>query len=993
MTDFSVFSRVFDLGIQGDVTAIWCSNQLSNLSNVLYNSNVLFAAFSNMPTTTGGSNASCALWSFETTDPLASGNTGTLPRFVYNSNSDKTFYVDCSGTSVPLSGFNSNAPIEPNTTAIIAFKTATELNAITDPIVGDSYIVTTGDPSRQSDIATWDGLAWSYYSPLSGEFATVTTTSGSFVAGTYRYNIATDTWLFVSAPSIVDTSDLGNATAPVVVGNCALTSQDDALYSKVGGPVVIVGDTLIAWGDGNMQNTGDLTAANSVPRALSWDWASLLTGSNAKSASYAPAFVDAAISATYVLALDSKGKVWATGQQLVGTGLARTMPDGTTKAVDLLPYYGLAPIPFFHSSANSNVIIRKLYVANYQQVGGNANSAALSQTGDLFVTGVNNYGNLGLGNTTAQPGWVKYSVSNVKDVKISQINMFVLTNDNKLYMSGYDAYSIGGTSANKTTPLFLASNIASFEFGHYQGVSLYAVKTDGTLWTAGLNGNGQLGLNTTTTQVGLVQVPGVTNASYVVANKNDGHCACLVRRDGVISFAGFDQYGEFGYAPHTTATTQKTFVTPSGAFQGTVSKVAIGAQTTVLMTTSGAVYNAGQTQWRGLGVTDNSWANRLFTQVPLPEAAVGFRLYTESTTNYDGVHVMTTKGRVYAYGTLTSGRWIAQMSYVYSPTLVPLRYFDYGLAVASPPPDLTQLTASLTTASVGTATTNFNGNTHTVTFKIPYTGAIGTLNTSSWTITGTGVTVTGIQNPIFVSYTAGQLSFTATVASTDVVSLAVGASQAQTYTVNMGTNGVTTVNGTRIKDTIAVGLSSSNLTKYIDANIGDWVSVSSNEYFGLRTSISMSNSMQAGANETIMTTTTNTTWGGAATFGNFVASGFTNISASNMPYAISFVPSTTQTTAIYQLKMSDFANVGYANIGSQIMTATTANTRQYFVLRGASARSITGSFVGYYASIAAIKGLTTGTVTFTTGNTSTVSSASTGTPSFQVLTSPTKVWA
>jgi hypothetical protein len=155
----------------------------------------------------------------------------------------------------------------------------------------------------------------------------------------------------------------------------------------------------------------------------------------------------------------------------------------------------------------------------------------------------------------------------------------------------------------------------------------------------------------------------------------------------------------------------------------------------------------------------------------------------------------------------------------------------------------------------------------------------------------------------------------------------------------------------------------------------------------------MSNSMQAGANETIMTTTTNTTWGGAATFGNFVASGFTNISASNMPYAISFVPSTTQTTAIYQLKMSDFANVGYANIGSQIMTATTANTRQYFVLRGASARSITGSFVGYYASIAAIKGLTTGTVTFTTGNTSTVSSASTGTPSFQVLTSPTKVWA
>jgi hypothetical protein len=91
--------------------------------------------------------------------------------------------------------------------------------------------------------------------------------------------------------------------------------------------------------------------------------------------------------------------------------------------------------------------------------------------------------------------------------------------------------------------------------------------------------------------------------------------------------------------------------------------------------------------------------------------------------------------------------------------------------------------------------------------------------------------------------------------------------------------------------------------------------------------------------------------------------------------------------------MSDFANVGYANIGSQIITPTTANTRQFFVLRGASARSTSGSFVGFYASISSLKGLTTGTVAYTTGNTSTVSSATTGTPSFQVLTSPTKVWA
>jgi alpha-tubulin suppressor-like RCC1 family protein len=993
MSDFSVFSKIFDLGIQGDITAIWCSNQLSNLSNVLYTSNVLFSALSNFSNTLINLSNTCTLWSFESNDPMAFSNIGTLPRFVYNSNSDKTFYVDCLGTSVPLSGFNSNTPIDPNKTEIIAFKTAAGINGILEPSVGDSYIVTTGDLTTQSDIATWDGEAWSFYSPKDGEFAVVTTSSGTYLAGTYKYDAATDLWIFLSGSSNTD-SNAGTATAPMAVGNFALTSQEDVMHNQAGGPLILSGDSLMTWSDGTQVfNAGDYTTAYGMPRLLSWNWASLLTGSNAKSASYAPVFTDAARTNTYVLALDSKGKVWATGNQLNGTGLAKTTAStGVVRPVDLIPYYGFAPVPFFQSSSNADVIIRKVYVPNCQTSGANACSAALSQTGDLYVTGVNNYGNLGLGNTTAQPNWAKYAVSNVKDVKISQLNMFVLTNDNKLYMSGYDAYSIGGTTANKTTPLFLGSNVSTFEFGHINGISLYVVRKDGTLWTAGYNNLGQLGLGTTTTQVGLAQVPGISNAEYVVASKNDASAACLLHKDGTISFSGADQVGEFGFTGHAAATTVKTFIKPTGSFQGLVKKVALGVKTCIIQTATGALYSSGQMQWRGLGAIDNSWNNRLFTQIPLPEAVAGFRLFSDANL-YDGMYALTTKGRVYAYGSIVGARWNSAMNYMYSPTNVPIRQFDHGIGITASPPDLTQLKAKITATGTGIATTSFNANTNTVTFKIPYAGSIGTLNTSTWAIVGTGVTVTNIQNPVYVSYTTGQITFTATVTSTDI-GIAAGASVAQAFTVTMDTNGTATVAGTRVNDLIAASLSTNKGT-YVGAKVGDWVEVGSNEYFALRSNISMSNTFRAGANDTLMAATTNTAWSGANTVGNITSPSFTSISTSNFPYAISFVPSTTQATVTYQPKMSDFAFVGYANIGSSIITSTTLNVPKYYVLRGASARTTTTTpaFVGWYASVLNIKGFTTGTYTYTAGNVSTVSTNGAGAPSWQVLTSPTKVWA
>jgi hypothetical protein len=963
--------------------AAYSSNVLSNyafsngMSNWNFASNLAVWASNNLTSNI------CVLWSFESNDPTPMSNVGVIPRFVFNSNNNQTFYVDCKGLAVPLQGYG--PPIEPNVSAVISFVTTAQLAAITEPEVGDAYIITTGDPARTSDIATWDGEEWFYSSPSDAEIATVTTTLGTYLAGIYTYSSSTDTWTFKSSGTDTD-SNAGGSTAPVVVGNFAFTSQEDALTNKTGGPVIIVGDTAVSWALGNaVFNAGDNNVSVAAPRALSWNWASLLTGSNTKSASYSPVFVDAAHTNNYILALDSKGKVWAMGNQLNGTGLSKVTAAGLLRPADILPSYGFAPIQFFQSSSNASVIIRKVYVPNYQATAANANSAALSQTGDLFVTGINNYGNIGTGNTSNQYTWVKYSVSNVKDVKVSALNMFVLTNDDKLYMSGYDAYFIGGTNANKTVPLFLANNVSTFEFGHQNGISLYVVKKDATLWVAGYNNVGQLALGNIITQVGLTQVPGITNAKLVVASKDDGATAVLLRTDRTISFVGNDSYGEMGYVGHSAATSVRSFITPVGAFQGVVKKITLGKKSTVIQTTTGALYNAGELQWRGQGAADNSWKNRMFTQIPLPESAAAFRMVSDATN--DGVFIITTKARVYAYGIAAVSAFASV-----SPVLIPLNSFDYKISVTPPPADLTQLTAVLKTVSAGTATTNFNNNENTVTFKIPYTGTIGTIKTSTWTITGTGVTVSSIQSPIYVSFTTGQISFTATVTSTNT-GIAVGTSASQEYIVNMGTNGTSTVTGLRVNDFIAASLTT-NTGSYVGANIDSWVEVASNEYFAMKSNISMSNVLVAGATDAVMAATTNATYTGDLTIGNFGSTSFAKISASNYPYAISFVPSTTQAKVSYQLKASEFAFLNYANIGSIINTTTTSNLRKYFVLRGASTLIANESYVGYYASAAQMKGLTVGTATTGTSNVARVSTASSaGTPAFQVLTSKKKVWA
>ena len=72
-----------------------------------------------------------------------------------------------------------------------------------------------------------------------------------------------------------------------------------------------------------------------------------------------------------------------------------------------------------------------------------------------------------------------------------------------------------------------------------------ATKTDGTLWTWGNNGYGNLGQNNTTNYSSPVQVPGTTWGTLQgqVSNGSNGKA---VKTDGTLWVWGDNEYGELG---------------------------------------------------------------------------------------------------------------------------------------------------------------------------------------------------------------------------------------------------------------------------------------------------------------------------------------------------------------------------------------------------------------------------------------------------------------
>jgi alpha-tubulin suppressor-like RCC1 family protein len=142
---------------------------------------------------------------------------------------------------------------------------------------------------------------------------------------------------------------------------------------------------------------------------------------------------------------------------------------------------------------------------------GHSHSAGIKTNGSLWLWGQNDYGQLGDNTTTNKSSPVQTVAGGTNWKEVSCGNRFTLAikTDGTLWAWGHNIYGQIGdnTTTHRSSPVQTVAGGTNWkQLGLIMGLSSYAIKTDGTLWSWGYNGFGQLGIGNTTHRSSPVQI-------------------------------------------------------------------------------------------------------------------------------------------------------------------------------------------------------------------------------------------------------------------------------------------------------------------------------------------------------------------------------------------------------------------------------------------------------------------------------------------------------
>ena len=191
--------------------------------------------------------------------------------------------------------------------------------------------------------------------------------------------------------------------------------------------------------------------------------------------------------------------------------------------------------------------------------------AAIKTDGTLWTWGYNANGQLGLGTLTQVSTPVQVgTATNWRTVYCGYTGAAIKA-DGTLWTWGFNGMGqLGlGTTTQVSTPVQVGNltNWLSVSAGGNQSIGscfTVATKTDGTLWSWGANGNGQLGLGNTTSYSSPVQVGTLNTWRAVVAGNSTysyGNNTVMVyatKTDGTLWVWGNNQYGQLGLGNTTS---------------------------------------------------------------------------------------------------------------------------------------------------------------------------------------------------------------------------------------------------------------------------------------------------------------------------------------------------------------------------------------------------------------------------------------------------------
>ena len=266
--------------------------------------------------------------------------------------------------------------------------------------------------------------------------------------------------------------------------------------------------------------------------------------------------------------------------------------------------------------------------ATAQIATGTNHTLAIQSTGNVYAWGYNYYGQLGNNTTTEETTAVEVqtasaALSNVTDVAAGANHSVAVDSNGNAWAWGYNGSGQLGNGTTTNSSVAVQMQNAS---GNLTGITAIAagdnftvaLKNDGTVWAAGLNSNGQLGIGNTTQQTKAVQV--MTSSTIALSNivsisAGATHAMALDSSGNVWTW-GNNSTGQLGIGN----TTQQTYAVQVTAISG-IGQIAAGASHSLAMTVNGsAVYAWGYNSSGQLGNNTNTQENSPITMTGVSNA-------------------------------------------------------------------------------------------------------------------------------------------------------------------------------------------------------------------------------------------------------------------------------------------------------------------------------------------------------------------------------------
>ena len=245
---------------------------------------------------------------------------------------------------------------------------------------------------------------------------------------------------------------------------------------------------------------------------------------------------------------------------------------------------------------------------NWKQVAGYTCSAGIKADGTLWLWGSNSYGTLGDGTVTSRSSPVQTITggTNWSQVSCGYKGCGAIKTDGTLWMWGFNQFGALGNNSERNTGGNFSSPIQTITGGtNWSQVSrgnrfTGAIKTDGTLWLWGNNYYGQLGDNTGVARSSPVQtISRGTNWKQISCGYR--HTAAI-KTDGTLWTWGLNTYGELG--DNTINGRASPVQTIAGGTNW--SQVSCSGNNTAAIKTDGTLWVWGEGEWGQLGNGTNT---------------------------------------------------------------------------------------------------------------------------------------------------------------------------------------------------------------------------------------------------------------------------------------------------------------------------------------------------------------------------------------------------